>query len=202
MQRGSGQPRAPSCIRWTHVEASDLASVLRRLALGIVEIRWHRDHGVRHWRSKEALCKCRDDCESLQGALVVRVRLYYAREFGVTCCLLHLPESEGAHLARGVLLALGLDPGVATGSCDDLVRHVLRDVLCLLVTVLATDEALCRVQGVGRVGHCHTLRGESDLRGVRNQSQGDADRLWSRLLARRVARVNRESHVPGAGRRR
>ena len=81
-----------------------------------------------------------------------------------TCGLLHLPQSEGAHLAWGVLLALRLDPGIAARTGHNFVWHVLRDVLRLVVLEFATDEALRRVQCVRRIRHSDTLRGESDLR--------------------------------------
>jgi hypothetical protein len=86
-----------------HVEAGDLAGVLRRLALRVVEVRGNGDDGVR------------------DGLAEIRLRV-----------LLELLEDHRADLRRGVLLALRRDAHVAVLALDDLVRddrHLLRDLV-------------------------------------------------------------------------
>ena len=80
-------------------EAGDLAGVLGRLALGVVEIGGNRDDGLRDRLAEMGLGR-----------------------------LLHLLQDEGGDLRGRILLAVRLDPGVAIGRRDDLVgdeRHVL-----------------------------------------------------------------------------
>ncbi len=74
------------------VEAGDLAGVLGRLALGVVEVRRDRDHGA------------------VDGVAEIGL--------GVG---LELAERHRGDLRRGELLAGGLDAGVAVGTGDDLV---------------------------------------------------------------------------------
>ena len=68
----------------------------------------------------------------------------------------------GGDLRRSHLLALGLDPGVAVVSLDDLVRHHLDVALDDFVLEAATDEALDREHGVLRIGHGLALGGLAD----------------------------------------
>src|SRR5437868_5683859 len=85
------------------VQAGDLAGVLRRLALGVVEVGGHRDHRF--------------------GDLLAEVGL------GVR---LQLLEDHRADLRRRVLLAVGLDADVVVRALDDLVGddlHLLRDLV-------------------------------------------------------------------------
>ena len=87
------------------VEAGDLAGVLRRLALRVVEVGRDGDHRV--------------------GDRLAEVRL------GVG---LQLLQDHRADLRRRVVLALGLDAHVAVRALDDLVRddlHLLRDLVVL-----------------------------------------------------------------------
>ena len=87
----------------THVEAGDLAGVLRRLALRVVEVRGDGDHRV--------------------GDRLAEVRL------GVG---LQLLQDHRADLRRRVLLAAGLDAHVVVRALDDLVRddrHLLGDLV-------------------------------------------------------------------------
>ena len=86
-----------------HVEAGDLAGVLRRLALGVVEVGGHRDHRVGDRLAEERL--------------------------GVR---LQLLEDHRADLRRRVLLAARLDPHVVVRALHDLVGddgHLLGDLV-------------------------------------------------------------------------
>ncbi len=85
------------------VEAGDRAGILRRLALGVVEVRGNRDHRI--------------------GDRLAEVGL------GVG---LQLLQDHRADRGRRVLLAPGLDPHVVVRSLDDLVgddRHLFRDLV-------------------------------------------------------------------------
>jgi hypothetical protein len=55
-------------------------------------------------------------------------------------------------LLRGVLVASGLDPGVAVAGAGDLVRQVLGVLLGSFVIEASTDEALGGENGVFRIG--------------------------------------------------
>src|SRR6266542_423650 len=79
-----------------HVEAGDLAGVLRGLALGVVEVGGHRDDGVRHLLAEVVL----------GGPL-------------------ELQEDLGADLGRAVLLAVDVDARVAVRPLGDEVRDAL-----------------------------------------------------------------------------
>ena len=85
-----------------HVEAGDLAGVLRGLALRVVEVRGHRDDRLGH-RVAEVV---------LRG-------------------LLHLLEDHRRDFGRRVPLALDLDGGHVVLAGDDLVRNALGLVLHL-----------------------------------------------------------------------
>ena len=106
-----------------HLQAGDLAGVLGRLALGVVEIGRHGDDGLGH--------------------LAAEIRLRR---------LLHLLEHVGADLARRVSRALGFDPGIAVVRLDDPVGHHVLVLLGHGIVETATDQALDREQGVFRVG--------------------------------------------------
>ncbi|ABA50337.1 putative NAD-specific glutamate dehydrogenase encoded in antisense gene pair with dnaKJ [Burkholderia pseudomallei 1710b] len=114
-------------------EARDAPRVLRRLALAVVEVRRHRDHGFRD-----------------RLAEVVFGRL------------LHLAQHFGRHLRRGELLAVRLDPRVAVVRLDDRVRHQADVLLDFLLFETAADQALDREQRVLRVRHRLALGGRAD----------------------------------------
>ena len=90
-----------------------LAGVLGRLALGVVEVGGDGDDRLRD--------------------------LLAELGFGG---LLHLLQDEGGDLLRGILLAVGFDPGVAVRAFDDLVGDELLVLLDHRVIVAAADEAL------------------------------------------------------------
>jgi NAD-specific glutamate dehydrogenase len=79
-----------------HVEAGNFSGVFRRLALRIVEVGRHRDHGLRHAVAEVVL-----------GGL------------------LHLLQDHRGHFGRGEPLALDLDRGDVVGAAEHLVRHAL-----------------------------------------------------------------------------
>src|SRR6266540_2044673 len=84
------------------VQAGDLAGVLRRLALRIVEVGWDGDDGVRHLLAEVVL----------RGAL-------------------ELQQDLGRDLGGAVLLAVDVDARVAVRPLDDVVRdalHLVRDL--------------------------------------------------------------------------
>ena len=99
-----------------HVEAGDLAGVLGRLPLRVVEVRGHRDDGF--------------------GDFLAEV---------VLGGLLHLAQDLGRHLLRRDLLAAHFDPRVAVVRLDDAVGHQRDVLLHFLLVELAADEALDRV---------------------------------------------------------
>ena len=113
-----------------HLEPGDLAGVLGRLALGVVEVGGNRDHRLGDGLAEIA--------------------------FGG---FLHLLQDEGADLAGAVALAPRLDPGVAVVGLDDLVRDQTLVLFHHRVAVVAADEALDRGQRVLGVGHRLALGG-------------------------------------------
>ncbi len=116
-----------------HFEARDLAGVLGRLALGVVEIGGHGDDGLRHLFTKVA--------------------------FGG---LFHLLQDEGRNLARRILLARRLDPGVAVAAIHDGIGHHLLVFLDGRIIEPAPDKTLDRENGVVGVGDGLPLRGLTD----------------------------------------
>ena len=106
-----------------HFEAGDLAGVLGRLALGVVEIGGHGDH-----RLGDGLAEI-----GLGG-------------------FLHLLEHEGGNLRRAVILVARLHPGVAIGALDDLVGDELGVLLGDRIVEAAADQALHREHGVVGIG--------------------------------------------------
>jgi hypothetical protein len=106
------------------VEAGDAAGVLGGLALAVVEVGGHGDHGL--------------------GDFLAEV------VFGG---LLHLAQHFGGNLRRRHLVAARLDPGVAIVGLDDLEGHQVDVLLHFLLFEAAADQALDREQGVLGVGH-------------------------------------------------
>ena len=115
------------------VEAGNLASVLGGLSLLVVEVGRDGDDGVLHRLASEGL-----------GSL------------------LHLAENETSDLRWGVLLAVGLEPGVTVGVLDNLVGNLLDIALDLGILELAADETLGGEEGVFGVDDCLTLGGNTD----------------------------------------
>ncbi|EAR53005.1 putative NAD-specific glutamate dehydrogenase encoded in antisense gene pair with dnaKJ [Oceanicola granulosus HTCC2516] len=113
-----------------HLEAGDLAGVLRGLALGVVEVG-------------------RDGDDSLVDVFA---------EVGF-CGFLHLLQDEGGNLGGAVLLVPGLDPGIALAAVDDVVRQVLLVLGEVGVVQATADQALHAENGVVGVGHGLPLGG-------------------------------------------
>ncbi len=153
-----------------HFEARDLAGVLGRLALAVVEVRRDRDDGL--------------------GDLLAQI---------VLGGFLHLLKDEGADLAGAVLLAVALDPRVAVVAADDLVGDEALVLLGQRIVVAAADQALDREQGVVGIGHSLTLRrltdqpltalGESDHRRSGTRAFGVLDDLGTAAFHHGHARV-------------
>ena len=116
-----------------HVEAGDLAGVLGRLPLGVVEVGRDGDDGLRHLLAEVGLGR-----------------------------LLHLLQDEGGNLAGGILLALDLDPGVAVRPGDDLVGHHLLVLGDHRVVGAAADQPLDGKEGVLGIGDRLALGGLAD----------------------------------------
>ena len=106
-----------------HLEARDLAGVLGRLALGVVEVSGNGDH-----RLGDGLAEI-----GLGG-------------------FLHLLQDESGNLRRAIILAAGLDPGVAVRSLDDLVGHQFGVLLGDRIVEAAADQALDRENRIVRIG--------------------------------------------------
>lgn len=115
------------------VKASNLTGILGSLALGVVEVGRDSDDGVLD-RLAEVV---------LSG-------------------LLHLLECEATDLGWRVLLAARLNPGVAVGVLDDLVRNLLNIALNLGIGELAADETLGGEQSVLGVDDSLTLGGDTN----------------------------------------
>jgi hypothetical protein len=116
-----------------NVQAGNLTSILGSLTLRVVEVGGHSNNSVLNGLAEVGL-----------GGL------------------LHLVEDEATNLGRGVLLATGLNPGVAVGVLDDLVGDLLNVTLDLSIGVLATDQTLGSEQSVLGVDNGLTLSGNTD----------------------------------------
>ncbi|EON15887.1 NAD-specific glutamate dehydrogenase [Cupriavidus sp. GA3-3] len=118
------------------VEAGDAAGVLGGLALRVVEVGRHGDHGFGHRLAEVVLGR-----------------------------LLHLAQHFGGNLRRRQLLVAHRHPCVAVVGLDDGIRHQADVLLDFLLFELAADQALDRVQGVARIGDGLALgrRADQDL---------------------------------------
>ena len=76
--------------------------------------------------------------------------------------LLHLRQDERADLARAVLLALDLDPGISVRTGHDLVGDHSLVLLRDRVVVAPADQTLDREDGVLRIGDALPLGGLAD----------------------------------------
>jgi hypothetical protein len=112
-----------------HLETGDLAGILGRLALGIVEIGRHGDDRLFDLFAEMALRR-----------------------------LLHLLQDEGGNLRGRVFLAAGLHPGVAVVAAHDLVGHQRLVLLDDGIVEATADQALDGEDGVLWVGHGLALR--------------------------------------------
>ena len=75
---------------------------------------------------------------------------------------LHLLEDEGGNLRGRILLAVGLDPGVAVAALDDLVGDEAHVLLRHRVVERAADQALDGEEGALGIGHGLALGGLAD----------------------------------------
>ncbi|EAP89694.1 putative NAD-specific glutamate dehydrogenase encoded in antisensegene pair with dnaKJ [Oceanicaulis sp. HTCC2633] len=114
-------------------QTRDLARILGRLALGVIEIGRHGDDGFFNFRTQIAL-----------GGF------------------LHFLKDEGGNLARRVLLVAALHPGVAIGALGDGVGHHVHVFLHGRIAHGPADQALDGEKGVVRVGHGLALGGLAD----------------------------------------
>src|SRR6185437_12491840 len=155
-----------------HFQAGDLAGVLGRLTLGVVEVRGNGDHRL--------------------GDRLAEIR------FGG---FLHLLQDEGADLARRIVLAPGLDPGIAVLALDDVVGNERGVLLGHRIVEAAADQALDRENGVVAVSDRLALRrladqalpvlGEGDDRWRSACAFGILDYLGLAPFHHRDARVGR-----------
>ncbi len=153
-----------------HLEPGDLAGVLGRLTLGVVEISGNGDDGLGH-RTAE---------------------IGFGR-------LLHLLQDEGGNLRGRVLLAVSGDPGVAVGSADDLVGDEAHVLLGHRIVERPSDEALDGEEGALRIGHRLAFCGLADQplaivgkghdRGRRARAFRILDHLGGRALHDSDARI-------------
>ena len=116
-----------------HFEAGDLAGILRRLALGVVEIGRHCDDGLRDGLAEMSLRR-----------------------------LLHLLQREGGNLRGRILLAVRRHPGVAVAGLDDLIGDEADVLLGHRIVERPADQALDREKGAFRVGDALPLGGLAD----------------------------------------
>ncbi len=113
-----------------NLKPCDLARVLGGLALRVVEVGGHRDHGLRHRLAQIGL-----------GGF------------------LHLLQDHGRDLRRRILLAAHFDPCVAIARVHDGIGDKLLVLFHLGIAHAATDQAFDGKYGIGRVGDSLTLGG-------------------------------------------
>ena len=105
-----------------HFKAGNLACVLGRLTLGVVEICRHGDDRL--------------------GDLFTQIAF---------SGFFHLAEDERGDLRRGVFLTLGLDPSVAVAAINDVERQVLLILGQIGVVIATTNQTLDAKDRVIRV---------------------------------------------------
>ncbi|EAV43575.1 putative NAD-specific glutamate dehydrogenase encoded in antisense gene pair with dnaKJ [Stappia aggregata IAM 12614] len=103
-------------------ETRDLAGILGGLTLCVVEVGRDGDDRLGHFFAEIALSG-----------------------------FFHLLKDESRHLGRGVFFAVGFHPCIAVVCLDDLERNKFLVLVDRRVGIPATDQALDREQGVGRV---------------------------------------------------
>ncbi len=153
-----------------HFEAGDLAGVLGRLALGVVEIGGNGDDRL--------------------GDRLAEIG------FGG---FLHLLQDEGGNLRRRILLAVGGDPGVAIVGLDDLVGNQAHVLLGHRIVEGAADQPLDGEKGVFRIGdglalgrladQALAIVGKGDDRGRGARAFGVLDDLGSGAFHHRHAGI-------------
>jgi hypothetical protein len=163
------------------VEPGDLAGVLRRLALGVVEVGRDGDDGVRH------------------GLAEVRL--------GVR---LQLLEDHRGDLRRRVLLAAGAHANISVRAADDLVRddlHLLADLLVFAPDeALDREDRVLRVgyllalrgsadEALAVLRERHHRRRDSPALGVRDDRGLTALEHCHRRVRRAKVDSNRLRHV-------
>src|SRR5262249_53365651 len=109
-------------------QTGDLAGILGRLPLRIVEVGGNRDDGL----------------------------TYLLAEIGFRR-LLHLLEDERRYLRWRIGFSVGFDPGIAVRGLDDLVGDQPLVLFHHGVVVAAADQPLHSENGVGGIGHRLTL---------------------------------------------
>ena len=72
--------------------------------------------------------------------------------------LLHLLQDERRDLRGRILLAVGLDPGVAVRGADDLVGNELLVLLHHRIVIAPADQSLDGEEGALRIGDCLAFR--------------------------------------------
>ena len=116
-----------------NIQTRDNTSILRRLALRVIEIRGNRDDRIRDRLAK------------------IRLR-----------CSLHLLKNRSANLLRAhvlrLTLELHLDFGLVILTLDHLVRKLLEITLNRRLIPTATNQALCLIHSILGVSRRLTLR--------------------------------------------
>lgn len=116
-----------------NIESGDFSGVLGSLSLGVIEVGWDGDDGLRAWLS----------------------------EVGISG-FLHLHEDEGSDLGWGVLLSSGFNPGISAWVSDNLIGESLKILLDHGVIESSSDKSLGSVDGVFWVGDGLSLGWGSD----------------------------------------
>ena len=116
-----------------HLKARNLAGILRRLTLAVVEIGGNGDHSLRD----------------------LFAQISFSR-------FLHLHQDKGRDFRRGIIFAAGINPGVTIAVLDDLIRHHVDVFLDHRIAEVATDQTLDGEQSIFGIRHRLTLRALAD----------------------------------------